>query len=122
MDYLDTRIGELTNETEEHLLRSSQPHGWLGLVRSMRQGRLAWVFWVIWIAQVALFVLAIVWGVKFFAATEVLPALKLGLSAATALIMATLIKVSLAPHIHAERILRELKRIEILVLARGNSE
>jgi len=117
MSYLDTRIGELTNESQEHLLRSSQPHGWLGLVRSMRHGKLSWVFWVTWISQLVLFVLAIWWCVKFFDATEVLPAIKYGLSGATALIVAMQIKVGLAPHMHAERILRELKRIEILILS-----
>ena len=33
MDYLDTRIKELTTEQDEHLLRSSQPYGWPGLWR-----------------------------------------------------------------------------------------
>jgi len=122
MTYLDTRIDELTNEAEQHLLRSSQPHGWLGLVRSMRQGRLAWVFWITWATQVLFIVLGIIWAIKFFNATEVLPAVKYGLSAATALILGTLIKVGLAPHLHAERVLRELKRIEILVLAQRSEK
>ncbi len=122
MSYLDLRIKELSDDTEEHLLRSSQPYGWLGLTRAMRHGRLAWVFWVTWIAQVVLFILAVIWGIAAIGATEVLPAVKYGLGAATAMIVAAQVKTSLAPHIHAERILRELKRIEIMVLAQKSGD
>ncbi|SMX46223.1 DUF6768 family protein [Maliponia aquimaris] len=122
MSYLDARIKELATDTEQHLLRSSQPHGWLGLVRAMRAGRLAWIFWISWVVQLALFVLAVIWGLRFFAATDALAALKSGLPATTALILAVQIKTSMAPHLHSERILRALKRIEILVLARHEIE
>jgi Family of unknown function (DUF6768) len=122
MSYLDTRIEELTTETEQHLLRSSQPHGWLGTARAMRSGRLAWIFWVSWVVQLVLFILSIIWGLGFFAATDALSALKYGLPSATALILAAQIKTSMAPHLHAERILRELKRIEILTLARRGKD
>ncbi len=122
MNMLDTRISELSTETDAHLLRASQPHGWLGVVRDMRDSRLAWVFWVTWVAQLALFVLGIWWAVGFFRATEVLEALKLGLSAATALILAMQLKTGIGPHLQAERILREMKRLEIMVLARNRAD
>jgi len=118
VSYLDIRIKELMSETDAHLLRASQPHGWLGIVRSIRRGRLAWTFWVVWITQLAMFVVAIWAAVRFFQATETLAALKYGLSAATLAVLAMQIKLGLAPHMHAERILRALKRVEILILAR----
>jgi hypothetical protein len=122
MNMLDIRISELSTETDAHLLRASQPHGWLGVVRDMRGSRLAGVFWVTWVAQLALFVLGIWWAVGFFRATEMLEALKLGLPAATALILAMQLKVGIGPHLHAERILREMKRLEIMVLARNRAD
>lgn len=122
MTYLDTRIDELTNEAEQHLLRSSQPLGWLGTVRAMRQGRLSWVFWISWITQAVCIVLGVILAVEFYEATEVLPAVKYGLSSGTLLILGFLIKIGLAPHLHAERILRALKRIEILVLAQRSEK
>ncbi|MHA6326141.1 DUF6768 family protein [Roseivivax sp. CAU 1753] len=122
MSYLDTRVDELTTETDKHLLRSSQPHGWLGTVRAMRNSRLAWVFWISWVIHIALFILGIIWGFRFLAATDALSALKYGLPSATALILAVQIKTGMAPHLHAERILRELKRIEVLILARSGQD
>jgi uncharacterized protein DUF6768 len=122
MNMLDTRIEELSSETDMHLLRASHPHGWLGVVREMRNSRLAWVFWSAWVAQLVLLVLGIWWAVEFFRATEVLAALKLGLSAATALILAMQLKVGIGPHLHAERMLREMKRLEIMVLARNRGD
>ncbi len=120
MNFLDIRIQELMDETDAHLLRSSQPHGWLGLIRSLRQGRLAWMFWVVWLAQLALFVIGIWAAVQFFQATEVLSAVKYGISAATLLLVALQIKLSIAPHMQTERLLRELKRVEILILAQNH--
>lgn len=118
MSYLDIRIQELLTETDAHLLRSSQPHGWMGTVRAMRQGKLAWVFWLTWVLQLGFLIIGIWAAFRFFQATEVLSALKWGLSATVLLLGGLQIKVGLAPHIHAERLLRELKRIEILILAR----
>jgi len=119
MSYLDIRIKELMDDADAHLTRSSQPHGWLGLVRSMTRGRLGWTIWVIWTAQLLLFVGAIYAAVVFFQASDVLVALKYGLSAATLAVLAVQIKLSIAPHMHTERTLRALKRIEILILAQN---
>ena len=44
-----------------------------------------------------------------------LPALKWGLSAATLALMATQLKLSLTPQMQADRIIRELKRIELML-------
>ncbi len=119
MNYLDIRIKELMDEADAHLTRSSQPHGWLGLVRSMTRGRLGWTIWVIWIGQLLLFVAGVLAAIRFFQAADVLVALKYGLSAATLILLAVQIKLSIAPHMHTERTLRALKRIEILILAQN---
>lgn len=119
MTYLDIRIQELMDEADAHLTRSSQPLGWLGLVRSMARGRLGWTVWAIWIGQLLLFLGAIYAAVLFFRAEDVMVALKTGLSAATLAIVAVQIKMTIAPHMQAERILRALKRVEILILAQN---
>lgn len=122
MDNLDLRIRELMSERDSHLLRASQPHGWLGIVKAMRQGKLAWLFWVTWLLQLAFFVVGIWAAVRFFQATEVLAALQWGLTGAVFLLAGLQVKLSMAAHIHAERVLREMKRIEILILARDAAE
>jgi Na+-transporting methylmalonyl-CoA/oxaloacetate decarboxylase beta subunit len=88
----------------------------------MRDSRLAWVFWAAWVTQLVLLVMGIWWAVGFFRATEVLEALKQGLPAATALILAMQLKVGIGSHLHTERVLREMKRLEIMVLARTHTD
>lgn len=118
MDYLDIRIQELLSPRDAHLLRASQPHGWMGIVRSMRQGKLAWLFWATWIAQLVFLILGVWAALNMFRAEETLEAVKWGFTGAVLLLGGLQIKLSMAPHIHAERVLRELKRVEILILSR----
>lgn len=120
MSFLDIRIEELLTETEAHLLRSTQPYGWQGLYRSMRRGRLKKIVRAIDAVCLLLLVLAIWAGMQFFAATEVMPALKYGFATTVLVILSAQLKLSLMPHIHAERIIRQMKRIEILLLAKNH--
>jgi hypothetical protein len=63
--------------------------------------------------------LAAVWaGWQFYAATEVLAAVKWGLSAATLAILATVIKLSMVPQMQANRVLLALRRLELRLAAR----
>jgi len=121
MSILDIRINELMTKTDAHLLRSTQPYGWQGLYRSMRSGRLRKVVWVIDIACTILLILALWATYKFFSATEVLASVRYGISAAVLLIIAGQLKLSLMPHIQAERVIRQMKRIEILMLAKNHT-
>lgn len=117
MNYLDIRISELLTEQEAHLLRSSQPLGWRGLMRSLLDGRLGRFVRINLLLQL-IFLIGAVWtGIRFFQATEVLPALKSGLASAVLLLLAGQYRASLIPQLQAERVLRALKRVEILILA-----
>ena len=120
MNFIDIRINELMTKTDAHLLRSTQPYGWQGLYRAMHSGRLRKVVWVIDLVCVLLLVIAIWAAYRLFTATEVLSAVKFGMSAAVMLIVAAQLKLSLMPHIQAERIIRQMKRVEILLLAKNH--
>lgn len=115
MDYLDIRIQELTSETEAHLLRSSQPLGWMGLARSVFRGRLGWVVWINVILQIVAIIAAVYTAIEFFSETDVLAAVKYGMTSAVLVIIAAQFKLSLMPHVLAERVLRVLKRVEIRI-------
>ncbi len=121
MSYLDIRISELLTETDAHLLRSSQPLGWLGLSRSLRKGRLRTVVIIIDVCCIVMLIAAIWALVQFFQATEIVPTVKYGLSASILAIMTLQLKLGLMPHIHTERVLRALKRVEILMLAKNHN-
>ncbi len=57
----------------------------------------------------------------FFEAGDTVSQLRWGLPSAVLLISATMIKMAMWPNIHADRLMRELKRIE-LQLARSASK
>lgn len=117
MNYLDIRISELVDETETHLLRSSQPYGFQGLVRMMMKSRLRMVVRLAMIL-VLLFLAGAIWtAIGFYQATDTLAAVKYGITASTLTIMAVVLQVGLAPQLQAERLIRALKRIEILLMS-----
>lgn len=119
MDYLETRIRELETEHQAHLLRASQPWGWRGLFRETLRGRLGRATRFILLVQVVVLAVSIWAAIQFFTATDMLAALKFGILWAALLIVANIYIVGLMPHLHTERVLRALKRIEILVLAKN---
>ncbi len=117
MEYLDKRIQELSTEQDAQLLRASQPLGFKGLVARMKGCRLSWLFWLTWLAHIVLLIAGIILGWKFLGASDALAATKAGIGAATCLIVAVQLLVGLAPRMHAERLKREIKRTQIMVLA-----
>ena len=58
-------------------------------------------------------------GWQFYTATETLPALKWGLSAATLAIVAVQLKMALMPVLQANRVLLALRRLELRLAERG---
>lgn len=89
----------------------------LGL--SQFSGKLGWVTWVIMTIQTSMFLGGAWCGWRFFQANEVLSALKWGLPGATLVILALVLKTSIMPQMQADRVLRELKRVELLIVRQG---
>ncbi|MBZ0130617.1 MAG: hypothetical protein K8F59_16090 [Rhodobacteraceae bacterium] len=118
MDYLDVRVSELVNDQDKHLLRASQQYGWRGLWRLMLRSRLGSVVKVIFVIQFVVAVAAIWTAIQFFQAVDVLTAVKYGISAATLVILLAMLQLAMMPHMHAERLIRAMKRMEILLLSR----
>lgn len=118
MSKLDQLIEEALSDQDKDIIRETQELGWFALGASQFTGKLGWVSWVLMIAQITLFLLAVWAGWHLFAATEILAALKWGLSSATLVIVATILKTSLMPQIQADRIMRELKRVELMIAHR----
>ncbi|HBZ44320.1 MAG TPA: hypothetical protein DEO85_09765 [Maritimibacter sp.] len=72
--------------------------------------------------QTTMFIVAVWAGWHFFAATEVLAAVKWGISAATLTLAGLSLKLSLMPQIQADRVLRELRRVELMIARREARE
>jgi len=119
MPSIDELIKEALTEQDSEIIKSTEELGYFSLATGLFRGKLGWVSWVIMLVQGALFVAGIWAAWRFFAATDLLLALKWGLSAAVLILMAGMMKMSLMPQIQADRVLRELKRVELLILHRA---
>jgi len=118
MSLLDTRIAELLSESDAQLLRASQPHGLAGLIRAMLDGRLRLFVLIVGLVQLVLLVVAILAALRCLGATDALVAAKAGALAVAAGLAALNLLTSFVPHLQAERLIRQLKRAEILLAAR----
>ena len=118
MDKLDRLIEEALTAEDLKIVTDTEELGYFALALSQFRGKLGWITWVVMVVQTAMFAAAVWAGYRFFTASEVLPALKWGLGAATLALMATNLKLSLMPQMQADRILRELKRVELMLAAR----
>jgi hypothetical protein len=108
----------LAREEQEILARIGEEPGFFGLAFGLFSGRLGWVNALLMVVQGALFLAGVYAGWMFFEAGDAVSQLRWGLPAAVLLIVATMIKMAMWPNIHADRLMRELKRIE-LQLARS---
>lgn len=116
MDKLDQMIKDALEGENAAALGEMKEPGYFALGLSQFTGTYWWVTWVVMIVQATMFVVGVWCAVQFFAATDVLMALKYGLPAAVLLIAATVVKLSLMPQMQADRVIREVKRLELMVL------
>ena len=93
--------------------RAGREPGYFGQVASLFGGELGWVNTLLMGVQTILFLAGAWCAWEFFQTTDTLLALRWGLSAGVLLIVAAILKVAtLWPSLQANRVLRELKRLE----------
>lgn len=119
MTKLDDLIEEALRAEDSDILDATAEQGWFALGLSQFSGKLGWVTWVIMTVQVVMFIAGIWCAVRFYGATEPVVALKWGLSGAVLILMATMMKMSLMPQMQATRVLREVKRLELMLSRHG---
>ncbi|MGR3662372.1 MAG: DUF6768 family protein [Paracoccaceae bacterium] len=118
MDKLDKLIEEALALEDREIFEQTQELGWFALGLSQFRGKLGWVTWVIMLVQGAMFLVGVWCAVRFFQTPDVLQAVKWGISGAVLLLAATSLKMSLMPQMQADRVIRELKRIELMLARR----
>ena len=119
MDEFDRRIAEALQDDDLGLPAGAREPGFFPLAFSLFRGPQGWVTWVLATVQTVMFLAAVWAGWHFYAATEVLAALKWGLSAAVLAILATQIKMALMPQMQANRVILALRRLELRLAQRG---
>lgn len=117
---LDQMIDEALDAEERDLLRGiGEEPGFFSQALGIFSGPTGWMNVMMMTAQAILF-LAGAWAAwHFFEADEPVAQLRWGMPAAVLLIVAAIIKMALLPRMESNRLMRELKRIE-LQLARSS--
>jgi len=117
---IDRMIDEALDAEERELLHSiGEEPGFFSQALGIFGGPTGWVNVVMMIAQAALFLAGAWAALHFFQAGDPVAQLRWGLPAAVLLIVATVMKMALLPRMESNRVMRELKRIE-LHLARSS--
>ena len=118
MANIDELIKQALDEQESELLEAAPAPGYFQLAFGLFRGPLGWMSWLVMGVQSAMFVLGAWFAWRFYGSTDVLEALKWGLSGAVLILGALQLKLSLMPQIQADRVLLALKRLELLLLQR----
>lgn len=113
MQDFDRMIDDALDAEERELLRGLDEQGFFAQAFGIFGGRAGWANIVMMIAQAALFVAGVWAAWRFFGASDPVSQLRWGFPAAVLLILATLIKLALIPRMEGNRLMRELKRIEL---------
>ena len=119
MRNIDDLIEEALDKEEREILgRIGEEPGFFGMAFGLFSGRLGWVNILLMVVQGVTFLAGAYAAWMFFEAGDAVTQLRWGLPSAVLLILSTMIKMAMWPNIHADRLMRELKRIE-LQLARA---
>ncbi|MEP2705987.1 MAG: DUF6768 family protein [Roseibium sp.] len=119
MDKLDKLIEDAMKDEDRLLLEDTRELGYFALGLKQFRGKLGWVTWLIMIIQSVMFLAGFWCLYEFLTSNETLLAVKWGISSTILVLMATNLKLSLWPQMQADRVLRELKRVELLILNRS---
>jgi hypothetical protein len=121
MRNLDEMIDQALDSEERELLRSiGEEPGFFSQAFGLFGGATGWVNLLLMFVQGGLFIGGVWAAWNFFEAANALDALRWGLPAAVLLLMALVIKMAMLPTMQANRVIRELKRIELQIARSAN--
>lgn len=118
MDKLDRMIAEALAEEDRDIVAHTAEQGFFAQLLGQLSGRNAWVNWLA-TAMIFVYLGLMVWtGWNMFVATEALAAIKWGLGAALSVIVIGMVKLYLFQAMQADRVIREIKRVELMLAMR----
>jgi hypothetical protein len=116
MRNLDQMIEETLDAEEREILRNiGEEPGFFTQAFGIFGGPAGWVNLLLMFVQGALFIAGVWAAWQFFEAADALTALRYGIPAAVLLLMALIIKIALIPAIQTNRVMRELKLLQLQV-------
>lgn len=115
MDKIDEAIGRaLSDEDRALLVRHGEP-GYVAQAFGLFRGPMAWALWAAYIAGGIAFLVGLYALWQMISASEVLSAVKWGVGALFLFQITVVTKGFMGSHMEANRMLRELKRVELQV-------
>lgn len=115
MSKIDDLIGKALTEEDRALLAQHAEPGYLSQAFGMFRGPLAWTLWVTYVAGAVAFLGGIYALWQMAGAMEALAAIKWGVGAIFLFQISVLAKTFMGSHMEANRMLREVKRLELQV-------
>lgn len=123
MSQVDRMIAEALAAEEDELLKTfANEPGYFAQLRGAFGGRTGWVNAVMIAANTIAFFVAVWLAWHFFNAATALEALRWGLPAAVLMVMSLQMKLAVWPSVQANRVIRELKLIELQLLRRDGGQ
>lgn len=114
MQDIDRMIEEALDGEEQALFRdTAREPGFFEQAFGLLGGPNGWVNVVMMVVQAALFIAGLWAGWRFFEAETPLSALHWGLPAAVLVLAALIVKTAMMPEMQANRLMRELKRLQL---------
>ena len=115
MNKIDDMIGKALTEEDRALLASHGEPGYLAQAFGIFRGPMAGIMWMVNVASgvAAIAALYAIW--RMVGSSEVLMAVKWGVGALALFQVTTLCKTFMANRMESNRLLRELKRVELQV-------
>jgi hypothetical protein len=114
MQDIDKMIEEALDGEEQALFRETvREPGFFEEAFSLMAGPNGWVNVVMMVVQATLFIAGLWAGWRFFEAETPLSALHWGLPAAVLVLAALIVKTAMMPEMQANRLMRELKRLQL---------
>ena len=115
MNKIDDLIGRALTEEDRALLASHGESGYLAQAFGLFRGPMAWVMWLVNVAAGVAFASGAYAIWRMFGTTEPLLAVKWGVAALFLFQVTTLCKTFMGSRMEANRLLRELKRVELQI-------
>lgn len=120
---IDRMIDEAIHEEEGELLRQiGEEPGFFTQLFGIFGGRTGWVNVLMMVWQTVFFIAGVWAAWMFFLAADPVTQLRWGLPAAVLLIMALMLKMMVWPSVQTNRLLREMKLIQLQLARRGGDD
>lgn len=115
MNKIDDLIDQALTEEDRALLASHSEPGYLAQAFDLFRGPLAWVMWLVNAASGVAFLAGVYAIWRMFGTSDPLVAVKWGVASLFLFQVTTVCKTVMGSRMEANRLLRELKRVELQV-------